>query len=81
MRLSIRHQVDTGHLNPTKAPDLYKKVDEIAHAISDDHGDEAAKKVGELRDKLAQLHDTGTLTTAGYQRLNTDLDRLAKSVP
>ena len=81
MRLSIRHQADAGHLNPAKAPDLYKKVDEIAHAINDDRGDEAAKKVGELRDKLTDLHDHGTLTTAGYQRLTTDLDRLAASVP
>jgi hypothetical protein len=81
MRLSIAHQVDAGHLNPAKAPGLYKKVNEIAHAVIDDNGDEAAKKVGELRDRLIELHDHGTLTTAGYERLNTDLDRLAESLP
>jgi eukaryotic-like serine/threonine-protein kinase len=80
MRLSIRHQVDAGHLNPTKAPDLYKKVDDIAHATSDGHPDDAAKKVKEFRDKLTELHDSGTLTTAGYDRLNADLDKLADSL-
>jgi eukaryotic-like serine/threonine-protein kinase len=80
MRLSIRHQVDAGHLNPTKAPDLYKKVDDIAHATSDGHPDDAAKKVKDFRDKLTELHDSGTLTTAGYDRLNADLDKLADSL-
>ena len=80
MRLSIRHEVDAGHLNPAKAPDLYKKVDEIAHAVNEGHAEDAAKKVGDLRDKLTGLHDSGTLTSAGYDRLNTDLDRLAASV-
>jgi serine/threonine-protein kinase len=77
MRLSIRQQVDAGHLNPEKAADLYKKVDDIAHAINDGHQADAAKKVKEFRDKLTDLHHAGTLTTAGYDRLTTDLDRLA----
>jgi serine/threonine-protein kinase len=81
MRLSIRQQVDEGHLNPAKAADLYKKVDDIAHATNDGHPGDAAKKVKEFRDKLTELHDTGTLTTAGYDRLNRDLDRLADSLP
>ena len=80
MRLSIRQQVDAGHLNPGKAPDLYKKVDDIAHAINDGHPADAAKKVKEFRDKLTDLHHAGTLTTAGYDRLTTDLDRLADSL-
>jgi eukaryotic-like serine/threonine-protein kinase len=80
MRLSIRQQVDAGHLNPARAADLYKKVDDIAHATNDGHPADAAKKVKEFRDKLAELHDTGTLTTAGYDRLTADLDRLADSL-
>jgi hypothetical protein len=80
MRLSIRQQVDAGHLNPTRAPDLYKKVDEIIHAANDGHADEVAKKVQEFRDKLTELHQSGTLTTVGYERLNSDLDRLAESL-
>ena len=80
MRLSIRQQVDAGHLNPATAADLYKKVDDIAHATSDGHPADAAKKVKEFRDKLTELHDAGTLTTAGYDRLNADLDRLADSL-
>jgi serine/threonine-protein kinase len=77
LRLSIRQQVDTGQLNPTKATDLYKKVDDIAHATKDGHSPDVAKKVKDFRTRLAELHDTGTLTTAGYDRLSADLDRLA----
>jgi len=77
MRLSIKDQVDAGHLNPAKAPDLYKKVDDIAHAMNGAKAGEADKKVGELRDKLAALHRDGTLATAGFDVLNADLDRLA----
>jgi serine/threonine-protein kinase len=80
MRLSIRQQVDAGHLNPEKAADLYKKVDDIAHAINDGHQADATKKLKELRDKLTDLHNAGTLTTAGYDRLTVDLDRLADSL-
>jgi hypothetical protein len=80
MRLSIRHQVDAGQLNPAKAADLYNKVDDIAHATNDGHAADGSKKVKGLRDKLTELHDAGTLTTAGYVRLNADLDRLADAL-
>lgn len=80
MRLSIRQEVDAGHLNPAKAGDLYKRVDDLAHARNDGHPGDAAKKIKEFRDKLAEMHDTGTLSTAGYDRLSADLDRLADSL-
>jgi hypothetical protein len=80
MRLSIKQQVDARRLNPAKAPELYKKVDEIAHAVSDDDADEGEKRVGDLGDNLIQLHENGNLTTAGYQELSTDVDRLAESL-
>jgi serine/threonine-protein kinase len=80
LRLSIRQQVDTGQLNPAKAADLYKKVDDIAHTTKDGHTADVAKKVRDFRTKLTEMHDTGTLTTAGYDQLNADLDRLADSL-
>jgi serine/threonine-protein kinase len=80
MRLSIRREVDAGNLNPAKAGDLYKKVDDIAHAANDGHSADAAKKVQEFRDKLAELRNAGTLTTEGYDRLSADLDRLSDSL-
>lgn len=80
MRLSIRQQVDAGQLSPAIAADLYHKVDDIARATNDGQTPDAAKKVKELRDKLTGLHDTGTLTSAGYRQLNADLDRLADSL-
>jgi serine/threonine-protein kinase len=81
LRLSIRRQVDAGYLNPTKAPDLYKKVDEIAHAIGVDNTDEAGKKIQDLRQRLSGLLDSGTLTAGGYDTLTSDVDKLAASLP
>lgn len=81
MRLAIKHEIDAGYLNPTKAPDLYKKVDDIAHAINADDAADAEKKIGELRDKLDELRSSSTLTTDGYDRLTAKVDRIAASVP
>jgi len=77
MRLSIQQQVNTGNLNPDKDTDLYKKVDEVARAMNEGDGDEAGKKVQELRDKLASLLREGQLSAGGYDILSRDLDRIA----
>ena len=77
MRLSIQRQVDTGNLNPDKASDLYKRVDDISRAINDAHVDEAAKNIKAMRDRLASLHDEGQLSLAGYDSLIRDLDSVA----
>ena len=81
MRLSIQQQVNTGNLNPDKDTDLYKKVDEIARAMNERDADEAAKKVKELRDKLASLLREGQLSAGGYDILSRDLDRVAAALP
>ncbi|WP_433367925.1 protein kinase domain-containing protein [Actinoplanes sp. CA-142083] len=80
MRLSIRRQVDAGNLNPTAAPDLYKKVDDISRATQDGKPGDAAKKAQDLQNKLTELHESGPLTTAGYLQLNAELDRLVNSL-
>jgi len=81
IRLSIRQQVDTGTLNPDKDTDLYKKVDEIARAMNEGDSGEAAKKVKELRDKLANLLEAGQLTPGGYDTLIQGVDRIAAALP
>ncbi len=80
LRLSIQQQVNTGNLNPDKASDLYKKVDEIARAMNDGNTAEAAKKIKELRDKLGSLLDVGQLSASGYNTLIQDLDLVAASL-
>ena len=80
MRLSIRQQVDAGNLNPTAAPDLYKKVDDISRATQVGKPGDAAKKVQDLRNRLTALHESGPLTTVGYVQLNAELDRLVNSL-
>jgi hypothetical protein len=81
LRLSIQHQVNTGNLNPDKASDLYKKVDEIARAMNDGNTDEAAKKVKELRDRLVTLRNEGQLSGGGYDTLIRHLDSVAATLP
>ena len=80
MRLSIRRQVDAGNLNPTAAPDLYKKVDDISRATQDGKPGDAAKKTQDFRNKLTELHESGPLTTVGYVELNAELDRLVDAL-
>jgi serine/threonine protein kinase len=81
MRLSIQQQVNGGHLNPDKASDLYKKVDEIARAISDNNTELATRKIKELRGKLATLLAEGQLTTSGHDALLLALDLIAAAAP
>ncbi len=80
LRLSIQQQVSTGHVNPDKASDLYKKVDEIARAMNDGNTEEANKKIKELRDRLRSLLNEGQLSDGGHAILTRDLDAVAAAV-
>jgi serine/threonine-protein kinase len=80
LRLSIQQQVNTGNLNPDKASDLYKKVDEIARAINVGDTEEAEKKIKELRDKFTTLLDEGQLSPGGHDTLIRHLDLVAASL-
>ena len=81
MRLSIASQVDSGNLNPDKAPDLYQKVDDIARQINAGDIEEAHKKVEALRTKLHDLNQGGQLSDAGYDVLLSDLEDISASLP
>ena len=81
MRLAVQQQVSTGHLNPDKAADLYKKVDEIAREMNENDASEAAKKVEELRDKLDGLLKEGQLSAAGHTTLIERLNSIAAALP
>ena len=81
LRLSILDQVNTGHLNPDKASDLYKKVDELARAINVGNTGDAAKKIKELRDRFTVLRNEGQLTATGYDAMMRNLDAVAALVP
>jgi eukaryotic-like serine/threonine-protein kinase len=76
LRLSIQQQVNTGHLNPDKASDLYKKVDEIAQAINEGNVDDERHKIQDFRNKIATLLSEGQLTAAGYDVLSRNLDAI-----
>jgi eukaryotic-like serine/threonine-protein kinase len=80
-RLAIQTQVQTGQISPDAARDLYKKVDEIARAIDEGNADEAAKKVKELQDKLADLRADSKLTAAGHDALVGVVDQIEATLP
>jgi eukaryotic-like serine/threonine-protein kinase len=79
MRVSIQRQVDTGNLAAAAAPDLFKKVDEIAREMNAGHAAEVAKKIGELRHKLEDLLNGGKLTATGYNELAAGVDAIEAS--
>jgi serine/threonine-protein kinase len=81
MRLAIQQQVSTGNLNPDKAPDLYKKVDEIAREMNENDTTDAAKKAKELRDKLDDLLSQGQLSAGGHSTLIQRLDSITAALP
>jgi len=80
LRLSIQQQVSTGNLNPDKASDLYKKVDELARAINVGNTDDATKKIKELRDKFGSLLNEGQLSAGGHGTLIRHLDLVVASL-
>ena len=80
LRLSIQQQVNTGNLNPDKASDLYKKVDELARAINVGNTEDATKKIKELRDKFATLLNEGQLSAGGHEILIRHLDLVVDSL-
>jgi serine/threonine-protein kinase len=80
MRVSIQRQVNGGNLNPDKASDLYKKVDEIARAINDDNIEDANHRIKDLRGRLASLLAEGQLTAGGYDEMIQALDSIADMV-
>jgi serine/threonine-protein kinase len=75
-RLSIQEQVNTGQLNPTKAGDLYTKVDGIAQSINAGKFDDVRHKVQDFRTFLTSLRNAGQLTPAGYDALASNLDAI-----
>ncbi|MEV4537002.1 serine/threonine-protein kinase [Asanoa sp. NPDC049518] len=69
LRRIIEKQVAAGQLKPKEAGDLRKRVDEIARRLErDDPGVE--KKIGELRNRLAELRRQDKLTEAGYRAMS-----------
>jgi len=76
LRMSIQQQVTTGHLNPDKASDLYKKVDDIAQAINAGNIEDARRKIQDFRNRIATLLSEGQLTAAGHDVLARDLDAI-----
>ena len=81
MRLAIQQQVSTGNLNPDKAPDLYKKVDEIAREMNENDATDAARKAEELRDKLDDLLAQGQLSAGGHSTLIQRLNSITAALP
>jgi eukaryotic-like serine/threonine-protein kinase len=77
LRQSIRQQVDAGTLDQKAGEDLQAKVNDLAKTIAADDGEEQAKKLKALRDKLDSLYEEGKLTAEGYRVLDRRVDDVA----
>jgi serine/threonine-protein kinase len=80
IRESISVLAATGHLHPKGAEELGRKVDEYVRAMARRDLDEAAKKVREMRDKLADLFKKHEVSTEGRDRLSRDIDALGAAI-
>lgn len=78
---AIQAQMQAGQLDPNAANDLANEVDEIVRHLADGETDKAAKKVADLRSRLAELRQNDKITTAGYAALLSSLDQLAAGLP
>jgi serine/threonine-protein kinase len=81
MRMTIQQQITAGHLAPSSANDLYKKVDEIAARLNEGNAGEVAKKIKEFRDRLTGLREDGRLSRAGYEALAAGVDAIEAVAP
>jgi serine/threonine-protein kinase len=80
IRQSLRDLTMTGDLDTRGAEELGRKVDEYVRAMTRRDLAEAAKKVRELRDRLANLFKDQKVSVEGHDRLSRDIDALAAAV-
>ena len=69
LRNAAQGVVSSGDIEDGKSGELIKRVDQLSRQLNATPGIDAIKKVDDFDAYLAELHDKGTLTDAGRQRL------------
>ena len=80
MLAALQSQVQAGHVHTNAAADLDDRLDEIARYVAEGETGKAARKVNEVRRKLADFRKDGEITTEGYNAIMPSLDLLAEDL-
>ena len=81
LQTSLAQLQPAGQVDANAAEDLNDRLDEVAQKLTEGDAEEAAKKVADVDDRLADLRKDDKITSAAYDVLRTNLDRLADSLP
>lgn len=77
----LQQQIQAAGLRPNVAKDIRKEVEEIDRELRRNDLEQAAEKVGKLREKLDEMRDDGKLDDTAYQPIAASVDRLAATLP
>jgi serine/threonine-protein kinase len=81
VRAAIQMQVQAGALDNSDARSLTGRLDDIDRNLARGRVDNAAQRLGDLRDRLSELLKDGKITAAGYDVIVTVVDQLAGTLP
>jgi eukaryotic-like serine/threonine-protein kinase len=77
---AIQAQVNAGQLDAGDAKDLTGKLDDVDRNIARGRTGEAAQKLNDVRDRLAELRDDHKITNAGYSAILAAIDQLSRAL-
>ena len=80
LRAAARDEINSGQIEDKEAEKLAQRVDVLATQLSQKRGEDAAKKVDDFDQYLAELSEDGTLTPAAAERLRTALQRISEQL-
>ena len=81
LRTAVAQAAASGQLDPSAADDLNHRLDDVARAIQEGNPDDAAQKLVDFQQRLADLVQGGQLTTTGLSQIGVPLAQLAALLP
>ncbi|MEV4630459.1 protein kinase [Micromonospora sp. NPDC049523] len=81
LQTSLDRQVQAQEVDADAAEDLNDKLDDVARKLIEGDTEDAAKKLADVRDRLAELRDDNKVSSDAYDVLLANLDSLAESLP
>jgi eukaryotic-like serine/threonine-protein kinase len=81
LRAAVAQAAGSGQLDPSASDDLNHRLDDIAKALQDGNPNDAAQKLADFQQHLAELVQNGQLTGAGLSQIGAPLAQLAALLP
>ena len=81
LRAAVAQAAGSGQLDPSASDDLNHRLDDIAKALQDGNPNDAAQKLADFQQHLAELVQNGQLTGAGLSQIGAPLAQLVALLP